>query len=258
MAAMDDATGKCVAARFFTFEGAVGYLWLLKRMVKRYGIPLEIYQDQHSALKRNDDHWSLEEQLRGQQDPTQVGRALQSLSVRTIYALSPQAKGRIERLFATLQDRLIAEMELAGITDMPQANEFLDHAFLDDFNRQFARSASQTQKSWRPRSVGLDLDRICSLGYDATVGNDNVVRLGGMLIDIPPGPGRASYAKARVEVRQLLDGSWRVYHKDRCIAKHPKTNLQEPIKVLKTQKKKTQGTKAYSWIYQASAPQNPP
>ena len=258
MAAMDDATNTCVSARFFAFEGSVGYLWLLKRMVKRYGIPLEIYQDQHSALKRNDGHWSLQEQLRGQQDPTQVGRALQSLSVRTIYALSAQAKGRIERLFGTFQDRLIAEMGLAGITDMSQANEFLDNQFLDDFNRQFARAASQTKKSWRPRPRGLDLDRICSLRYEATVGNDNAIRLGGILIDIPAGPGRASYAKARVEVRQLLDGSWRVYYKDKCIAKHPSTKLQEPIKTLKTRKKKTKGIKDYSWIYQASAPQNPP
>jgi len=176
-------------------------------VVKRYGIPVEIYQDQHSALKRNDEHWSLQEQLRGQQDPTQVGRALQSLSVRTIYALSPQAKGRIERLFGTFQDRLIAEMQLAGITDMSQANAFLDNPFLDDFNRQFARAPSQTKKSWRPRPRGLDLDRICSLRYEATVGNDNALRLGGILIDIPPGPRRASYAKARVEVSQLLDGS---------------------------------------------------
>jgi hypothetical protein len=113
---------------------------------------------------------ALRNSCEGNRDPTQVGQALRSLSVRTIYALSPQAKGRIERLFATLQDRLIAEMELAGIADMSQANEFQDHPFLDDFNRQFARSPSQVQKSWRPRSVGLDLDRICSLGYDATVG----------------------------------------------------------------------------------------
>ena len=79
MAAIDDATGKLLVARFFPFEGSSGYLWLLKEMVKKYGIPMVIYQDRHGALHRNDNHWSLEEQLAGRQEPTQVGLALQSL-----------------------------------------------------------------------------------------------------------------------------------------------------------------------------------
>ncbi|MDP3016932.1 MAG: hypothetical protein Q8N70_07690, partial [Deltaproteobacteria bacterium] len=99
MAAIDDATGKLLAARFFPFEGSSGYLWLLKEMVKKYGIPMIIYQDRHGALHRNDSHWSLEEQLAGRQEPTQVGLALQSLRIQPISALSPQAKGRVERLF---------------------------------------------------------------------------------------------------------------------------------------------------------------
>jgi len=258
MAAMDDATGKCVAARFFPLESSVGYLWLLKRMIHKYGIPLVIYQDRHSALKRNDAHWSLQEQLRGEQDPTQVGWALRYLAIQTIYALSPQAKGRIERLFGTFQDRLIAELDLAGITQIPQANAFLDHHFLSAFNKQFARPAAQTKKAWRPRPAKLDLERICSLRYEATVGNDNTVRLGGLLIDIPAGPYRASFAKARVEVRQLLNGAWRVYYKDKIIAKHPATQLQEPIKTLKRRKRTPKATIPYSWIYEASAPNQPP
>jgi len=115
VAAIDDATSRCLAARFFPFESSQAYLWLLRQMLTDYGLPLSIYQDRHSALKRNDPHWSLEEQLRGRQDPTQVGWALEELSIEPIYALSPQAKGRIERLFGTLQDRLIAELQKAGI-----------------------------------------------------------------------------------------------------------------------------------------------
>jgi transposase len=254
MAAMDDASGKCVAARFFPFECSVAYLWLLKSMVRRYGIPLVIYQDRHSALKRNDENWSLEEQLRGEQDPTQVGGALKALAIEPLYALSPQAKGRIERLFATFQDRLIAELALAGIPEIPEANEFLDTRFLASFNAQFGLPPANSQKAWRPRPRGLDLDRICSLRYEATVGNDNAVRLGGMIIDIPEDPRRASYAKARVEVRQLLDGSWRVYYGDRIIAIHPSTNLSEPIKTLRRKKKSAKGTSKYHWVYAASAP----
>ena len=116
ISAIDDATSRCLAARFFPFESSQAYLWVLRQMLREYGIPLSIYQDRHSALKRNDPHWSLEEQLRGRQDPTQVGWALEELGIEPIYALSPQAKGRIERLFGTLQDRLIAELQKAGIT----------------------------------------------------------------------------------------------------------------------------------------------
>jgi hypothetical protein len=76
---MDDATGKIVAAQFFPFEGTAGYLWLLKHMIKQYGIPVSIYQDRHGSLHRNDDYWSLEEQLAGRQEPTQVGLALEAL-----------------------------------------------------------------------------------------------------------------------------------------------------------------------------------
>jgi transposase len=254
MAAMDDATGKCVAARFFDFECSVAYLWLLKSIVRHYGIPLVIYQDRHNALKRNDDHWSLEEQLRGEQDPTQVGGALKALAIEPIYALSPQAKGRIERLFGTFQDRLIAELSLAGTTEIPEANAFLDAHFLASFNAQFAHPPAKSQKAWRPRPRGLDLDRICSLRYEATVGNDNAVRLGGMVIDIPEGSPRRSYAKAKVEVRQMLDGSWRIYYGDKIIADHPTTELKEPTKALRRRKKSAKAASKYHWVYAASAP----
>ena len=116
MAAIDDATGTVLAARFFAFEGSEGYLWLLRQIVTRYGIPISIYQDRHGSLKRNDDHWSIEEELAGRQEPTQVGQALRALGIQPIFALSPQAKGRIERLFGTLQDRLVAEFRLAKVT----------------------------------------------------------------------------------------------------------------------------------------------
>src|SRR3974390_2379290 len=124
MAAIDDATGKLLVARFFLFEGSEGYLWLLREMVKRYGIPMVIYQDRHGSLHRNDNHWSLEEQLLGRQEPTQVGWALEALGIQAIPALSPQAKGRVEKLFATLQDRLGAELRLGGMTSIEEANHF--------------------------------------------------------------------------------------------------------------------------------------
>ena len=252
VAAIDDATSRCLVARFFPFESSQAYLWVLRQMLREYGIPLSIYQDRHSALKRNDPHWSLEEQLRGRQDPTQVGWALKEFGIEPLYALSPQAKGRIERLFGTLQDRLIAELERAGITDIQEANLFLE-GFLEVHNRQFSRTSEKPHKAWRSVPRAMDIDRVCSFRYEATVGNDNTVRLGGIIIDIPPGPHRASYAKARVEVRQLLDGSWRLYYQGKNIAQHQATQLREPIRALKRSKSKAKAASPYSWVYAASA-----
>ena len=252
MAAMDDGTGKLLVARFFPFEGSSGYLWLLKALVKRYGIPLVLYHDRHGALHRNDSNWTLQEQLAGRQDPTQVGLALEGLGIRSIAALSPQAKGRIERLFGTLQDRLGAELGLEGIKDLEAANRFLK-TFLPRFNRRFAVPPRDSEQAWRKVSPGLDLDRIISFRYRSVVGNDNSVRIGGLIIDLPPGPQGRSYAKAEVEVRQLLDGSWRVYYRDLLIARHSSTELRDPVRALK-HNRRIQAASSEQWVYLASAP----
>lgn len=252
MAAMDDATGKLLAARFFPFEGSSGYLWLLKTVVKRYGVPGAMYHDRHGALHRNDSHWTLEEQLAGRQEPTQVGLALEALGIRSIPALSPQAKGRIERLFGILQDRLIAELRLAGMDTIEQANRFL-RGFIPRFNRRFAVSPRESQKAWRGVPRELDLDRIISFRYRSVVGNDNSVRIGGLILDLPPSPNRRSYAKAHVEVRQLLDGSWRVYYQDHLIARHPSTTLRDPVRAL-AHNRRIKGASSDQWVYLASAP----
>jgi hypothetical protein len=252
MAAMDDATGKLLAARFFPVEGSSGYLWLLKTVVKGYGVPGAMYHDRHGALHRNDSHWTLEEQLAGRQEPTQVGLALEALGIRSIPALSPQAKGRIERLFGVLQDRLIAELHLVGVDTIERANRFL-RGFIPRFNRRFAVSPRESQKAWREVPRELDLDRIISFRYRSVVGNDNSVRIGGLILDLPPGPNRRSYAKAQVEVRQLLDGSWRVYSQDHLIARHPSTMLRDPVRAL-GHERRIKAASSDQWIYLASAP----
>jgi len=218
VAALDDATGQLLpGAAFVPAEDTVSYLRLLRTLVARCGIPGALYMDRHSIFRRTDTAWTLAEELRGRQDPTQVGRALAALGIEAIYALSPQAKGRIERLWGTLQDRLVAELRLAGITTLGAANAFLP-PFTGQFNARFAQPAAEARAAWRPVPRGLDLDRICSLYTEATVLNDNTVRTQGTILQIPPGPGGRGYAKARVEVRQLLDGSWRIYHHERLIA----------------------------------------
>jgi len=216
--ALDDATGRLLpGAAFVPAEDTVSYLRLLRSLVGTCGIPVALYMDRHSIFRRNDDAWTMAEELQGTQEPTQVGRALAALGIEAIYALSPQAKGRIERLWGTLQDRLVAELRVAGITTLAAANAFLPR-FTARFNARFARPAAESTPAWRPVPRDLDLDRICSLYTAATVLNDNTVRTQGQILQIPPGPGGRGYAKARVEVRQFLDGTWRIYYRDQLLA----------------------------------------
>jgi len=253
MAAIDDATGRLLKAFFLPYECSFGYLKLLQSIVNTYGIPASIYQDRHSTLHRNDDNWTLEEQLAGEQEPTQVGGALKSLGITPIFALTPQAKGRVERLFGVLQDRLIAEMGLWEIKEISEANTFLKELFIKDYNQRFAIKPETAQRAWRRVAKDVDIERTISFRYQAVVGNDNTVRLGGMLIDIPEGPGQRGYAKARVEARQLLDGSWRVYYKDTLIAQTDSTPLKEPIRAKPRRKSNVRAASEERWVYMASA-----
>ena len=230
--ATDDATGNALGMLFRPQEDAVGYLKLLDMVLRRHGIPAAVYQDRHSALHRNDNHWSHEEELAGIRFPTHVGRALQDLTIEVITAFSPQAKGRIERQGGTFQDRLIAEMELDGITEIDQANAWLESTFLNRFNTRFAKSPDEPGSVFRKISAAARYLKV-SFAYEATVANDNTVRLGGLIIDIPPGPKRRSYARRRVLVRQHLDGAWTVWLDETRIARHPATPLREPLRTWK-------------------------
>lgn len=236
LAAVEDADGTAPWALFAPAESSIAYLRLLAGVVKRVGIPQSIYHDQHGALRRSDGHWSLEEQLRGEQEPTQVGAALRDLAIRSILARSPQGKGRIERFFGVAQDRLVAELALRKIRTIEEANDYLQQEWLDDFNRRFGATAARRHSLYR-RAGQLDLEKILALRYERTVAADNTVKLGDLTLQIPPGPRNRSYAQARVDVRQHLDGAWSVYYQDRRIAHLPVTDLREPVLArLKTRK----------------------
>lgn len=254
MAAMDDATGKILALLFCESECSWAYLELLRRTVRNNGVPCSIYQDKHTALKRNDDFWSLEEELAGRQEPTQVGLALEALGIEAIFANSPQAKGRVEKLFETLQDRLVAELELNGISEISAANEFVDDIYIERFNERFAVQPKGEHR-WRRLGPGFDLDRICSFRYNAKVANDNAVRFCSLVFDIAPGPGGRSYGGCEVELRQLLDGSWRIYYDDKLIAKAESTELGEPFKA-KARRRGARAARNCEWVYLASRQQS--
>ena len=253
MAAIDDATGDVLpGAHFVAQECTAGYLRVLRAVVEEKGVPGSAYGDQHSSLKRNDDNWTLEEELRGEQDPTQVSRALKALDIERIDALSPQAKGRVERLWGTFQDRLVSELRLAGARTLAQANKVLER-HVPRHNRKFAVPAQDTSPAWGRLRPGTDLDRVCSFYYACVVSNDNTVRLGGdVLIDIPPGPGNRGYAKAVVEVRQLLDGSWRVYRANEVIATKA-ANGHGELRAKKTRKRSASSRAFRRGVTQVSA-----
>ena len=253
MAAIDDARGSVLALFFVEYECSWGYFELLRRVLRDYGIPGSVYQDRHSALKRNDEFWSIEEELAGRRDPTQVGAALEKLGIDPITALSPQAKGRVERVFRTLQDRLVALLELEGITSIEEANAYIESTFLGEFNAMFAVAACESQSAWRKVPRHLDVERILSFAYEATVANDNAIRFGGMVVDIPAGPGKGSYAGVRAELRQTLDGSWLVYHQDKLIARAPASPISEPIRA-RNRRKGVRAAHDSRWVYLASAP----
>lgn len=237
MGAIDDATGELLpGAHFVDQECAAGYLRVLKAMAEEKGLPFSAYMDRHGSLKRNDEHWTLEEELRGVQDPTQVGRALQALEIEVIFALSPQAKGRVERLWGTLQDRLVSELRLVGATTIAAANAVLQ-AFRPDHNGRFAIAPADATPAWRTVRRETDVARICSFHYEATVLPDNTVRLAGMVIDVPPGPRKRSYAGARIELCQFLDGSWRVYRDAAVIATKAATTTAQ-VRPLKRRRRR--------------------
>ena len=207
----DDATGKVVGAEFFPSETAYGYFRVFRGVLRRYGVPLSLYGDRCGVFVRHDGHWTVEEELAGRQQPTQFGRALEQLGVTFLPAHSPQAKGRIERLWGVFQDRLRSELRLAGATDLETANQ-VRRRFLPDYNRRFGRAPAQAEKAWR--AAPHDLDRICCFIHARIVSNDNVVQWNGHRFQIPPQPRRFSFAGARVQLVQDLAGRVAVYHGD--------------------------------------------
>jgi len=239
MAAIDDATGELLpGGHFVEQECTVGYLRVLLELIAAKGVPLVAYMDRHGTLKRNDSKWSHEEQLAGRQEPTQVKRALDDLGIRVLYALSPQAKGRVERLWGTLQDRLVSELRLEDASTAAQANAVLE-TYRPAHNKRFAIPAQEALQAWRP-SPGRDaLDSLCALQYVRLVANNNTVRIAGQIIDIAHKPRGRSYAKAYVIVRHLLDGRYRVFYGSELIAEArglpPTDSTYEPRSITKRQ-----------------------
>jgi transposase len=230
-AAIDDASGEVLAATFRDVEDAHGYLLVLRAIARSKGLPVAVYSDRHGIFHR-DPHrpLTLTEQLHGGPAPTHVGRALYELGIRWIAASSPQAKGRIERLFGTFQDRLRAELRLAQVGDREGANAFLQR-FLPRFNARFAQAPADPASAYRPWPRALDPETVFCFTYQRRVANDNTVTLGPHRVQLLPGPGHRSYAKALVDVHERLDGTLAVFYQQQGLASQMLTpRLHGPIR----------------------------
>jgi transposase len=247
---IDDATGKVPVARFQQdAEDTVGYLRLLRTLLEQVGVPLSIYRDQHGIFQRNDDHWSVAEQLQGEQFPTQAGRALQELGIVSIPARTAQAKGRIERLWRTFQDRLCSELRLAAATNLEQASHVLEQ-FLIQYNGKFPQPAKQALTAYRKLDRRLDLDYILSLRYERKVNQDHTIALApGVLIQLPRLQNGRGFAGKKVEVCQQPNGDWRTYLDRRLLHLQPAAPNAPAPRVLKTSRHRTPAKKKPLRIY---------
>jgi hypothetical protein len=159
----------------------------------------------------------VNEQLAGKRPTTEVGRGLEELSVTLIPAGSPQAKGRIERLWGTFQDRLVSELRLAGAKTKEQAQAVLER-FLPDYNRKFSKPAVKAQSAWRKVNA-TQLERSLCFKSQRTVAKDNTVAFEGIIFQIPKRSPYCSYANKRIEVHVLLDGTVEFFYREEKIAR---------------------------------------
>ena len=206
--AVDDATGSVVNALFCEQEDSRNYFLLMQNLLRRRGIPLALYTDRHAVFKHKSEY-----QPTGM--PTQFGRAMEELGIQMIFALSPQAKGRVERAAGTFQDRLITELRLAGATTIEQAKAVLKQ-FLPRYNRRFQVPAQCPDPAFRPLPSDLHLGQVLCFKHKRRVALDNTVKFQRHTLQLLPGR-RRSYAGAMVLVLQGLDGRLSLHHEGRII-----------------------------------------
>lgn len=190
IAAVDDATGHVPWAIFRPQEDAAGYFMLLEHLSHTHGLPLAVYADRHTIFQ-SPKKASVAEELAGKLPRSQLGRLLDELAIQLIPAHSPQAKGRIERLFGTLQDRLVKALRQAGASTLEEANQVLQH-FLPAYNTRFAVPSAQPGSAYRPWPAGIHPQDVFCFKHERVVANDNTISFNGHRLPIAPGPARRS------------------------------------------------------------------
>jgi len=216
IAVVDDATKRLLYAQLGEGgESVEAIMTALRAVLEPEGVPMALYTDRA--------HWAVHTPVAGggpdRRRPTQVGRALARLGIEHILGYSPAARGRSERVNRTLQDRLVNELRVAGITTVAAANRYLRERFIPAFNVEFARPPADPASAFVPLDR-VDLDQILCVEEERVVGRDNVVVLGGVALQVAKQPGRRSCAGLRVLVRRHLDGQYSIWYGARCLGRY--------------------------------------
>lgn len=212
---MDDATSEIYSAFLVEEEGTMSSFQGLSEVIARHGLFCSLYTDRGS-------HYFHSPKAGEPVDKTvlsQVGRALARLGIEHIPAYSPEARGRSERMFGTLQDRLPKELALAGVATVAEANRFIAETYLPEHNARFAVPPEQPGSAFVPDAAGAWRDSLC-VQEERQVGNDNTVRFHGLVLQLPKVAWRHHFAKAKVRVHQYADGHLAVFYGPRCLARY--------------------------------------
>ena len=250
--AIDDATGKIVYAAFRPTEDQAGYIIMLRTITESYGLPGCLYHDRHTIL-HSPKAQTIEDELAGRIPQSEVQRIMADLGIRSIPAHSPQAKGRVERLWRTLQDRLIKEMTIAGISSISEANAFLP-GFIERFNKKFGKEAANTNPAWIAKEKGMDMHYCFSTSDLRVVRRDHTISYKGKILQILPGERHPVLSGKRVDIRVSPEGNIKVYIDKHSlsfkeIATIQSTSTQEKEKPKTEPKESRDKAKNRGWLY---------
>lgn len=215
IATLDDTTSEVYLVFLVEEEGTASTLRACLETFVAKGLPASLYTDRGSHYFHTPKAGEAVDKGR----PTQVGRALQRLGVEHIPAYSPEARGRSERMFGTLQGRLPKELKLAGITGVEAANRYIREVYLPAHNARFARPAEIDESAFVAADPALLAEALC-VEEERVVSRDNTVACAGRRMQLPPSPLRHHYVKARVRVRHYPDGTFAIFHGPRCLARY--------------------------------------
>lgn len=253
LGAVDDATGKIVGLRLRPSEDQAGYFMLLRSIVRDYGLPLAIYHDRHTILQ-SPKQPTLDEELAGQYPMSQVQRLLAELGIESILAHSPQAKGRVERLWGTLQDRLVKELRLAGIQTLEEANAFLP-GFIARYNARFAKTAADPRSAWRALPADFDWAYHFSVRETRKVRGDHCVQWQGKTLALQVKANEPDLERCSVSVHTLPEGLVYVYDGRRRLSfrQVDEPKAKPPLVVLPATRAKTPDPRAAArrrrWLF---------
>ena len=214
----DDADSRIHYAQFVAQEGTQSTFAALQHVLQRQGRFCELYTDRGAHFC----HTPVAGQAATTEHQGQVSRALKALGIRQILAYSPQARGRSERTFQTIQGRLPQELRAAGITTYAAANEYLARVFLPDFNRRFTVEPLQTGSAFVPL-IGVDLELLLSVQHERTVNNDSVVSFESLSLQLPRRTDRAHYVRCPVLVHEFPEGTLGISYQGRLLARYTRS-----------------------------------